>query len=74
VLQEFSEGTECGSNIQMVDMSPLAHQLLADACHGSDAPLPIPLPHTRQIALMQMRSEWHAEVTAKVPSVPPQVW
>eukprot|EP00775_Hariotina_reticulata_P002831 gene2831-3124_t len=55
LIQEFSEGTECGSNIQMVNMSPLAHQLLADACHGSDAPLPIPLPHTRQITLMQMR-------------------
>lgn len=35
----------------MRGVSELAQQLLADACQGSDPPLILALPHTRQLSL-----------------------
>lgn len=56
-LQEFTEGVEYGCQTVMRGVTPLAQQLLADACEGTDPPLAIPLPHTRQVVVMQRNGE-----------------
>eukprot|EP00878_Enallax_costatus_P010991 GHUV01011479.1.p1 GENE.GHUV01011479.1~~GHUV01011479.1.p1 ORF type:complete len:515 (+),score=199.79 GHUV01011479.1:1894-3438(+) len=52
LIQEYvPEGP--ASAVRMTGMSELAQQLLDEACRGTDAPLPIPLPHTRSLCIMQ---------------------
>lgn len=52
LLQAFQpEPNNCGAHIKMKGVSELAQQLMADACQGSDPPLVIALPHTRQLSL-----------------------
>lgn len=56
-MQEYTPEDAYGGNIAMQGMSELAQQLLADACQGTDLPLPMPLPHTRQLSLLSTNSE-----------------
>jgi hypothetical protein len=52
LLQAFQpEPNNCGANMRMRDMGELAQQLMAAACQGSDPPLIMALPHTRQLSL-----------------------
>jgi hypothetical protein len=51
-LQAFQpEPNNCGANTRMRGVTELAQQLMADACQGSDPPLVLALPHTRQLSL-----------------------
>jgi hypothetical protein len=63
-MQEYTPEDAYGGNIAMQGMSELAQQLLADACQGTDPPLPMPLPHTRQLSLLSTNSESCVAVAA----------
>lgn len=57
-LQAFQpEPSNCGANTRMRGMTELAQRLMADACQGSDAPLVMALPHTRQLSLYSSQGE-----------------
>ncbi|KAF8056436.1 SMCHD1 [Scenedesmus sp. PABB004] len=57
LIQEYtSESGPFGGDTVMRGVTPLARRLLEDACLGTDDPLPIPLPHTRQLCLLRSRS------------------
>ena len=70
-VQEYTPEDAYGGNIAMQGMSELAQQLLADACQGTDPPLPMPLPHTRQLSLLGNSSESPAFTLTPVSTV---VW
>lgn len=48
MVQPFNPAGEGrAAQVAMRGVGALAQRLAADACEGADAPLPVPLPHTR---------------------------